>query len=113
MTPPAAGNGRIQRERRGDRLFFTVRDLIACRFHYLCTNVTFSSDQGAQQPLAGRMANCQAIVQKAFSQSELPGQAEVRGGRKVHSTPKILKQRAENKAADAAHFRRRATGCRC
>lgn len=81
MTPPAAGNGRIQRERRGDRLFFTVRDLIACRFHYLCTNVTFASDQGAQQPLAGTMANCQAIVQKAFSQSELPEQAEVRGGK--------------------------------
>lgn len=31
---------------RGDRLFFTVWDLIAHRFHYLRTNVTFTSDQG-------------------------------------------------------------------
>lgn len=54
--PSAVGGG-------GDRLFFTVRDLIAHRFHYLCTNVTFSSDQGARQPLAARLASCQAIVQ--------------------------------------------------
>lgn len=71
--PSAAGGGRRRRERGGDRLFFTVRDLIARRFHYLCTNVTFSSDQGARQPPAARLASCQAIVQKLRSQSGLPG----------------------------------------
>lgn len=64
----------------GSGLLFTVRDLIARRFHYLCTNVTFSSDQGARQPLAVRLASCQTIVQKVLSQSELPGQAEVSRG---------------------------------
>lgn len=61
-------------------LLFTVRDLIASRFHYLCTNVTFSSDQGARQPLAARLARSQTIVQKVLSQSEFLGQAEVSEG---------------------------------
>lgn len=78
----------------GDRLLFTVRDLIARRFHYLCTNVTFSSDQGARQPLAVWLASSQTIVQKVFSQSGLPGQTEVRRGmeRLLH-TKDIKKQR--------------------
>lgn len=80
LTPPAASNGRRWREWGGERLYFTVRDLIARRFHYLCTNVTFSSDQGARQPLAARLASRQTIVQKELSQSGLPGQTEVRRG---------------------------------
>lgn len=67
-------------EEGGERLLFTVRDLIARRFHYLCTNVTFSSDQGARQPLAAGLASSQAIVQKVFSLSGLPWQAELSGG---------------------------------
>lgn len=81
-------------EQGGDRLLFTVRDLIARRFHYLCTNVTFSSDQGARQPLAAWLASCQTIVQKLFSQSGLPGQTEVRRGtERLDYAKDIKKQR--------------------
>lgn len=80
MTPPAAGNGRIQRERRADRPFFTVRDLIACRFHYLCTNVTFSSDQGAQQPPPGNSAQSLQPIRAARADrgEEVEGRYTVR-----------------------------------
>lgn len=71
--PSAAGGG-------GDRLFFTVRDLIARRFHYLCTNVTFSSDQGARQPPAARLASCQAIVQPIEVGEWRAGGVQRRGG---------------------------------
>lgn len=94
LNPPAAGNGRRWREEGGDRLLFTVRDLIARRFHYLCTNVTFSSDQGARQPLAAWLASRQTIVQKVFSQSGLSGQAEVRRGtERLQHAKDIKKQR--------------------
>lgn len=84
----------------GDRLLFTVRDLIARRFHYLCTNVTFSSDQGAQQPLAAWLASSQTIVQKVFSQSGLPGQTEVsRGTERLQYAKDIEKQRREHKGS--------------
>lgn len=91
LTPPAAGNGR--RWGGGDRLLFTVRDLIARRFHYLCTNVTFSSDQGARPPLAARLASSQTIVQKVFSQSGLPGQTEVSGGTERRRYAKDIKNK--------------------
>lgn len=105
--PPAAGNGRRWREQGGDRLYFTVRDLIARRFHYLCTNVTFSSDQGARQPLAARLASRQTIVQKVLSQSGLPGQTEVRRGTERLQYAKDIntKESHEHKAADVATFR--------
>lgn len=34
-----------------ERLHFAVGDLIVQGFHYLCTNVTFASDQGQRQRL--------------------------------------------------------------
>lgn len=96
--PPAAGDG-------GDRLIFTVRDLIARRFHYLCTNVTFSSDQGARQPLA----SSQTVVQKVLSQSELSVRTEVSGGTgRRQNEEDIKKQKGEHKAADGATLRLRA-----
>ena len=89
-----AGDGGGQ---RGDRLFFTVRDLIARRFHYLCTNVTFSPDQGARQPLAAWLASSQTIVQKVFSQSGLPGRTEVsRGTERDYGMPKMFKKQKES-----------------
>lgn len=94
LTPPCCWEWQEMGGAGGDRLLFTVRDLIARRFHYLCTNVTFSSDQGARQPLAVWLASSQTIVQKVFSQSGLPGQTEVRRGmeRLLH-TKDIKKQR--------------------
>lgn len=83
LTPPPllgiAGEGG---RGGGGRLFFTVRDLIARRFHYLCTNVTFSSDQGAWQPLAEELARSQTLVQRAFSQTRVPERTEVSRGTK-------------------------------
>lgn len=96
----ARGRGRREEAggHGGDRLLFTVRDLIARRFHYLCTNVTFSSDQGAWQPLAAWLASSQAIVQKVFSQSRLPGQTEVsRGTDRLMHGKDIKKKQKKNK----------------
>lgn len=88
----------------GDRLFFTVRDLIARRFHYLCTNVTFSSDQGAQQPLAAWLAGSQTIVQKVLSQSGLARQTKViRGTAKPLFAKHIKKQRSRQKLKAHTH----------
>lgn len=118
LTPPAAENGRRcvcgEGEQGGDRLLFTVRDLIARRFHYLRTNVTFSSDQGARQPLAASLASCQTIVHKVFSQSGLPGQTEVsRGTERLQYAKDIEKQKEshEHKAAVDETFRQRAISC--
>lgn len=66
--PPDDGTG----WEAGDRLFFTVGDLIAHRFHYLRTNVTFTSNQGARRALAALLATSQPGVHKVFSQSEQP-----------------------------------------
>lgn len=92
LTPPAACNGRSWGEQGWDRLLFTVRDLIARRFHYLCTNVTFSSDQGAPQPLAARLARSQTIVQKVFSQSGLSGPREVNRGTEIRQYARDIKK---------------------
>lgn len=103
--PSAAGGG-------GDRLFFTVRDLIAHRFHYLCTNVTFSSDQGARQPPAARLASCQAVAQKGCSKpKEEPVVGGVGGGgseeRRVTGTRLLLTPQLPGRGCEAARLRGR------
>lgn len=81
---PRCWEGRRWGEKGGKGLFFTVRDLIARRFHYLGTNVTFSSDQGARRPPAARRVRSQSQLS---GPTEVPAQVHSRGRPPLRQLP--------------------------